>query len=394
MDIDKELDLTRVAIFKDKLAAFFGSLMCNVPIKWDKSIPTACTNGASILWNPEWFKSLSKETRVTILMHELNHIGRMHLLRGENKDQRVFNIAADIRINNDLETAGYSFVGVEDCWKDRSFDINSEDGIKASEEEIYEKLLKDSNKQPQGGAFGQPGESGGDMQKPSDNDSGDGSGSSQAVNSKAKQDILNAVAYAVQAAKAMAGKVPGDIEATLGNFLKPKISWDMELRKYLTEVNERDYTWRRPNRRYQDIYLPSLQDEEGRLENLAYFLDVSGSVSNEQIQLFMGEVKYIWDVLKPKKLTLVQFDSKIQKEDVYKEGDPLSSINIIGRGGTDLVPVRKWILKHKPTCSVVFSDLECSPMGSIPKNLPLIYVKLGGFGHMPTQGKVIEMNDA
>ena len=103
-----------------------------------------------------------------------------------------------------------------------------------------------------------------------------------------------------------------------------------------------------------------------------YFLDVSGSVTDEQVIRFNSEIKYIKDVLKPKKLTLVQFDTRISHIDVFEENDSFDKLCVVGRGGTDLRPVREMILKEKPSAAVVFSDLYCAPME--PIDIPVIFV--------------------
>src|SRR5690606_36181796 len=103
------------------------------------------------------------------------------------------------------------------------------------------------------------------------------------------------------------------------------------------------------DRRYFDVYLPGEVEDEGRLEHLIYYLDVSGSVTDAQAMRFNSEVKYIKDTFNPKKLTLAQFDTRITWERTFLEDDPFDEIVIIGRGGTHLEPVRQHMIKHRPT---------------------------------------------
>jgi predicted metal-dependent peptidase len=154
---------------------------------------------------------------------------------------------------------------------------------------------------------------------------------------------------------------------------------------------DEDYTWARPNRRHCDIYLPSRFTDDGRLAHLIYYFDTSGSTSNADITRFNSEVKYIQETLKPAKLTVVQFDTCIQHERVFLEGDDFSEIVVYGRGGTSLVPVREHILKHEPTAAVIFSDLECNPMAPLGIEVPVIWAVVGRGGHTPTFGRVIHI---
>lgn len=368
-NLQRELDRTKSSIFLGKSAAFLGSVMSSLEFIWDTSIPTACTDGVRMMWNPDWFMKMNPEARKTVLRHEIDHVARLHMLRGEGRDPEIFNYACDIRINNDLENEGYSFAGIECCWKDQSYDANG----KMAEEDIYDLLIQNSIKPPQNAPWmSEPGE--GDMRN-----IGEGS----------KHTIINNVVRAVHQAKLAnaAGSIPGGIEEMLNNFLSPVVPWETLLRRWFTDMLDEDYTWKRPNRRYSDMYLPSRFTDDGRLEHLVYYQDVSGSVSNQDVHRFNSELSFVWKEFKPQKMTVVQFDTKIHKIDEFKEGDTFSEIKIVGRGGTCLRCVREHILEAKPTAAIIFSDLECPPMRKLDTDIPVIWVVVGNkkaeitFGH-------------
>ena len=372
-ELNKQLDKVKSKVFQEKNAAFFGPLMCSLEFRWTDEVPTAATNGIEIVWNPDFFKECCFNANKTILRHELDHAARLHAVRRGDRDPEIWNYACDIRINNDLQNEGYSFEGIEDAWIMHALDRKSP----MVEEDIYDYLIKKAIPIPAGGAFGKGGK--GDM-LPVPNDK--------------KQQAVNNVVRAVQQAKAAnaAGSIPGGIESMLNEFLKPIIPWESALMKFFTDLLSEDYTWRRPNRRYQDVYLPSRFTDDGRLEHLMYFLDVSGSITEKEIQRFNSEVKYIQDTLKPQKLTLIQFDTRIQDVRVFEEGEPFSKIKIVGRGGTSLVCVRDYIEKHKPTAAVIFSDLYCTPMQKLKQEIPIIWVVVNSLAQNPSFGKVIRIN--
>ena len=59
----RELDRCKSSILMDAKNAFLGALMCQLKQDWDKTIPTACTNGKSIWWNPleqSWLRFLAR----------------------------------------------------------------------------------------------------------------------------------------------------------------------------------------------------------------------------------------------------------------------------------------------------------------------------------------------
>jgi predicted metal-dependent peptidase len=367
----RELDRVKARVFLGKNAAFLGPLMCGLTFVWDEETETAATDGVTLWWNPTWFLSLTPATRETVLLHELWHPARLHMIRGGSRDQEVFNIACDIVINNTLEDEGHSFVGVEWCWKDQQY-------AGMCEEQVYDLLMQEAKPKPPAGAWGDSG-GGGDIVKPASED----------TTAAAVANVMKAIQQANIGGKA--GLVPGGVQESLTKFLTPIVPWEQLLYAFFTDLLDEDYTWARPNRRHCDIYLPSRFTDDGRLAHLIYYPDTSGSISNAYITRFNSEVKYIQETLKPAKLTVVQFDTCIQHERVFLEGDDFSEIVVYGRGGTSLVPVREHILKHEPTAAVIFSDLECNPMAPLDIDVPVIWAVVGRGGHTPTFGRVIHI---
>ena len=373
--LSRQLDITKSKVFLDKRnAAFLGSLMCSLTFIWSRHLPTAATNAINFWWNPDWFLSLDPEVRKTVLMHELWHVARLHIVRLDGRNPRYWNYACDIRINNDLEREGSSFYGVEGCWKDKSFDDN---GI-AAEEDIYD-LITDQCDSNTVGSWGDP----------------DGEGDMVPLSNQEKQQMVNTVVQAVHQAKlaGQAGNLPGAIEQTLNKFLEPVIPWQTVLMQFFTDLLNEDYSWKRPNRRYHDMYLPSRFTDDGRLEHLIYYQDVSGSVSDAQMIRFNSEVKYIQETLKPQRLTLVQFDHIIQSVKEFKEEDPFDEIKIVGRGGTSFIPVREHIIENKPTAAIIFSDMWCDSMKPLPpsNDIPIIWVAIDNKQATVPFGKLIHI---
>ena len=92
--LSKQLDITKSKVFlSEKNAAFLGSLMCSLNFVWSRDLPTAATNAITFWWNPDWFLSLDPEVRKTVLMHELWHVARLHMVRLDNRNPRYWNYA-------------------------------------------------------------------------------------------------------------------------------------------------------------------------------------------------------------------------------------------------------------------------------------------------------------
>ena len=60
---------------------FFAPGVAKLPVTWDKSVDTACTDGEGIKWNPEFFDKLKDQELVTVLCHEVCHCLLGHIWR-------------------------------------------------------------------------------------------------------------------------------------------------------------------------------------------------------------------------------------------------------------------------------------------------------------------------
>lgn len=374
--MQRDLDVTKSKVFRRPDAAFFGPLLCSLNFHWDETVQTAATNYTDLRWAPSDFVRCRDEAQgedVSTLMHELWHNARLHDIRQGNRCPDVWNQACDIWINRELKKAGY-FIGT--TWLMRP-DL---DHIEL-EEDIYDEL----NKPGGGGQSGQPSCSHGHANQ----------AAGPVSQAQAQAGIANVV-KAIQAAK-MAGQpgaIPGNTIQIVDRFLAPIIPWEQHLYNWMSDLAEEDFTWARPNRRHShgDLYLPSRFEDEGRLQHLLYFQDVSGSITDRDIMRFNSELKYVWDTFKPRQMTIAQFDTRITKVDEFIEGDPFEKIEIVGRGGTDLRPVRELIEDLKPTAAIIFSDMQVAPMK--PVDIPVLWVAVDsgwGTGHTPTFGKVIHI---
>lgn len=371
--LSRELDKVKAKVFLGNNAAFLGSLLTSLKFQWDETCKTAYTDGLSIGWNPHWFLEIPEATRQTVLMHELWHVGKLHLLRGEFLDPELFNEACDHHINLGLLKEGYSFEGTNPLCDPRFKDM--------VEEDIYKILIKEKDPAPKTGAWGVPDDTG-DLKKPADDN---------------RQTVVNQVAKAVQTA-AMSGHTDAASQAAtelIKAYLEPKVEWEAEMYQFMVDLSQYRYTYKRPNRRNQNpnMFMPSRSKQEGRLTHLMYFLDCSGSISNKMLLRFNSEVKHIKDTFNPKKLTLVMFDTRITNRIVITENEQFDEAVIHGRGGTDFRPVREEIIKEQPTAAIIFTDLECEPLQPLPIPVPIIWIAVNARQHPVLEGKVIHIKE-
>ncbi len=79
---------------------FFGALMLFAPIVMSKEIPTAATDGQKVFINKDFLLSLSSNQQNALLVHEVLQMALLHAGRVGSRNAEVWNIAADIVVNN------------------------------------------------------------------------------------------------------------------------------------------------------------------------------------------------------------------------------------------------------------------------------------------------------
>ncbi|MGQ0565626.1 MAG: vWA domain-containing protein [Gemmobacter sp.] len=348
-DIKRLLDRTKGRLFTKKGAGFLGSLLAKVGFVWTRDMPTAAINPKTLYWNPDFFMDLDEETRITVLAHELWHNAFLHGARRGDRCPDIWNVAADHVINLMLKEHGY-FMGGFPYVMDEQFR-----GM--STEEVYDILIR-----PGGGGDAA-------SSSPGANLSGDVLDVPDAQVADAVADVVSAAHVARMSGKP--GNIPGEIELVIETFLHPKLPWETILFNFFNAMTSQEYSFTRPNRRYHDPIIPGITGRNG-LDHLIYYLDISGSITDDHILRFNSEVKYIQETLQPERLTLVTFDTKIQDVYEFEREDPFEKIVVHGRGGTSLHEVFEHAQANAPTAMIVFTDLEVG----IPPNpgIPIVWV--------------------
>lgn len=379
-DRQKALDKAVLGLFQEYASTFLTTLYCSLRFSWTDKIPTACTNGIYLMVNADWFLTLSEKMRVTLLAHELWHVAYMHMMRCGDRDPQIWNMAADFAINGMLEDNGYHFDLRPGTSKKIGLIDHNYDGMSA--EQIYEKLIAGATKVdlPFGADFSSGG-TGTDDELPA-----------PLTSAEVTQVIANVVRATTmsQMNGREAGQLPGDFTVMMDGLLNPKLPWQSLLSRWLTERDELGYNWRAPNRRYQDMYLPSRGGQEG-LEKLLWALDVSGSVTDHQLRVFNSEIKGAKEAYNPAETTVITFDTEIQNTWEFTSEDDIRGLCITGRGGTDMEPVFELARKTRPSAMIILSDMWCSIPDQIP-GIPVLWVCFDNDSWSPPYGDVIHVD--
>jgi len=312
--------------------SFFGSLMLFAQIETTKKLPTAATDGRKIFFNEEFLYSLSSKEQNALMLHEVLHMALLHVTRRQNRDPYIWNIAADIVVN-DLIERNTSFPLPQGAITDTRFQDKSV-------EYIYEALLKSKKEyklvindilQP-----GNSGHSEGDtnLSEPLSQEEEDEIESFW----KDKMEILkNSSEHNLSNGK---GSLPAGIEQEISTILEPEVDWRHALWKY---VGKTPADFDDLDRRfiYKGLYLESLLTEA---VEVSVCIDTSGSVSDELLMQFAGELKGILRSYPNVKCSLFFADTDLAGP---YEIDRIEQMpKAIGRGGTSFVPFFDYLRKN------------------------------------------------
>ena len=391
---------------------FFGTLCLRLKLMTGQ-VPTMATDGRRILYDPGFVNSLQPAELEAVLAHEVLHCALGHHCRRGQRDPELWNRAADYAINPLLLANGFCLPA--DALVDPAFD-------NLSAEEIYSRLQKNGSGEnsaqspsadnrcrstgPQDGSSQQPsgapspnqipnppiGASGGKSGVTShagafgevlDATDEDGKPASEAEKSRQQHEWNIAADQAIRSAKAC-GHEPTCIDRPLAESRQSRQDWRTILRDFIAARAPSDYRWNPPNRRYiaSGLYLPSVQ--RAGLGTIVIGVDTSGSIGEEELEQFAGEISAISDDAQPEAIHVVYCDAAIQAVQEFGPSEPIH-LEPKGGGGTDFRPVFTWIEENQvePACLIYLTDLCCRSYPN-PPDYPVLWVtdsrRIGPFG--------------
>jgi predicted metal-dependent peptidase len=353
-DVTKRISKAKTALILEH--PFIGSVALNMPMSIDNSVPTAATNGKRVLFNEEFCNGLSDEELKFLVAHECMHPMLEHNFRRGERDAYKWNQAADYVINKLLTDEGIGKMPEQGLLDDTIYNNGggTSDGIF--------NLLPDTPDDGQGnGGQGQPLDS-----------CEDGQGSPAEV-SQQQAEWKVKVAQAAQSAKMM-GKMSAGLERLVDAILKPKVDWRDVLQRFVVKCRSDQRSWARPNRRFlsQGLYLPSVSGES--LGEIAFAVDCSGSIDQDEINQFASEISTVWQDQRPTKVHVIYFDSEVSHYDEFEQEDE-PVVKPHGGGGTAFSPVFKYMMEHgiEPVACIFLTDLCCDDFGDAP-DYPVLWV--------------------
>jgi predicted metal-dependent peptidase len=312
-----------------KISPFFAVLLMNAKYAVVDYIPTMATDGSSILINENFSQKLSDSELTGVLLHEVMHMALCHVSRTKSLPEKLLaNVACDIVVNGIL--------------RDNSIDLPSgavyDDSLKhLSVREIYEILSKkaDEMKKKYEGT--------GMCLQGNGNEDGEGASGSGEELEQAWADVIRQ-AETVSKMKNAGPKGLG-IKRLFDELNSPQVNWRDKLYRFITQTL---YDFTSFDRRflYQGMYLDSLGGESLELD---LFVDTSGSVSKEELNSLLSEVRGALMAADKVRANLFFFDTRLY--DMGEVGLENMEFEPMGGGGTSFGPMIRY-LKEKSVSTI------------------------------------------
>ena len=338
---------------------FFGNMATRLKVEnCDDWCPTAATDGKHLFYNTQFFNALSNKEIEFVIAHEILHCVFDHIIRREDRDPHIYNIACDYIVNNTLvrDKIGdpVKMIPIYQDWKydgwqseavyDDIYEKAKENGKKFLEQmgQLLDEHIDWEKKPGQGkGGKGQkrPHYTKEEMKK---------------IRDQVKENMISA------AQSAGAGNVPAEIERMIKELTEPKMNWREILRQQIQATVKNDYTFSRPSRKgwHTGVVLPGMNFDQQI--DCAIAFDMSGSIGNDQAKDFLSEVKGIMDEFKEYNVKLWCFDTAVYNEKDYSstDGEDFSDYQPVGGGGTEFMCNWEYMKEHdiQPKKLIMFTD--------------------------------------
>jgi predicted metal-dependent peptidase len=365
---------------------FYGHVLTSLARKMDPDLRYAAGIGVGLrsvlVINPNLFFREDSQKRMGLLMHEIEHVIRLHvprfedLVRGKQLFMKKANIAMDLAVNCTISDS------LLPDWVLFPAQFDLPEGRTA---EWYYSQIQDplvytiqTGKSQANPVKSVTSQSSGRLIR----DDFDRSGVEEVCGGKVpaeleKQIVRELLKNASEATIKAQGEIPGHVEEILQALnAESKIPWNVLFRRLCQWASQREkaYSKRRRSKRYGTRPGPFVK----RRLDLTVAFDTSGSISNDDLAWFFSELDHI--ARNGSRITLIQCDSTIQKVAPYKRSFNKEMSEVHGRGGTAYQPVFDYLLEERsriPDLLVFFTD-GYGDEPDDPKLFPVCWVYTSG----------------
>lgn len=327
-----------------KRSPFFATLCLFARFIEDERIPTACTDGKDVYYNPAYFAALTPVQLITTILHEVLHAALMHVTRRGSREPVRWNIAADVVVNGILAE--------QDGLELAPGAIREPSLEHLPVEEIYS--LLQVTELPRCESCLRPGERGPDW----------------------KKRLRDVEAYwrdALHKARNLAetqsqGNLPAGLIRQIERVVAPQIDWRAALWRFVvrTPVDFSGY-----DRRFvhAGLYLDALDGESVRV---FVAVDTSGSISARHLSGFLAEVNAILRTYPHIVMTLYYCDAEVAGPYQLGAGDVPPAP--VGGGGTSFVPFFTHVAESRQGLEQLACVYLTDGYGAFPRPAPSVPV--------------------
>jgi predicted metal-dependent peptidase len=369
-------------------------LLFNLKIVESHELPTlAVDEGWRMYYSPDFVMDQTPEALATMVLHEALHCVNQHgprfrALTQPSERHVAWNSAGDVGINHVLDEAHMpwgDFVPLRFSHLSK-FDVKPE----MATEKIYFTIVDYINEHPD--EFQSQSDCGSVVGgKARDYEIARSDSGNPAIKSDQQDVIRDQVAQEIlnYARIKGIGSLPGFLLRWAEDLLEPKIDWRKAFAgafrsSLATVLGRRDYVYTRPSRRQSamrtgshEIILPSMRKPAPPA--IAIVVDTSGSVSIDEIKMFLTEVD---GIVKANGIssgvTVIPCDMEVGEIQKLRSRGAITTLRLHGGGGTDMGVgiAAAGLLRPTPKIIVVFTDGYTGWPDGLPKGVETMIVCL------------------
>jgi predicted metal-dependent peptidase len=359
---DQVARTTKTLIFTEP---FYGLFLIGINKTYSEQIPTAGVSkhniGIQLTINPEFYNDLSEDHRYGLIKHELLHIAFGHLLlRDLYSNHKLFNIAADLEINqyileSKLPTGGLLLSSFPEL------DLPTKAGTKK-----YYELLEQAQEDGSCPSLDA-------LMNKMDGESeychstwNEFDNLSEPDKKLLQKQVEHQLKESAEQTVKKCGSIPGEMSDIISRLLHiepAKFDWRQYLRRFVG--NSSIVYTKKLRRKYNKRYAANPGLKIKFKNHILVGVDTSGSVNNEELKEFFSELTHMHKT--GHKISVAQCDTSLRS---IEEFQPKKDWEIHGRGGTSFQPVIDHYNKKKGvyTALIYLTDGEAYAPENCPKN--------------------------
>ena len=416
MNSEERIIKARAKLMKGNIG-MASMLLSLTLIEANERCDTMATDGVNIYWNDEFVKTLTDKEIQAVLVHEASHVIWEHPLRIGKRNHAIWNVATDYVINSWIAYDLYMELP-KDGLLDRKYRGQSAEQVyrtltnddEALQDAIDEMKSKSDDSDSDESESGE-GEGEGDAENEGE---GVGKGSGKSLTEELEnmkpssggvsmpkdeegndlsESALSEIKENIQRTISMADKLEGVSDS--GNSImggavqtmnESYVNWVDVMKDLLTSAISNNPTWSRLNKRHswRGVNLPS-KDKEPQGGEIVVAIDTSGSVSQEELNIFATETQSLCAECGINKIRVTYCDTSIIRNpttgewwDEFDLDNEELEFNLRGGGGTRFEPPFN-LFNHETDDTddviafIYFTDGYCDVRAEVEPSVPVIW---------------------